>query len=95
MGINLLELTPGLNPEKRVTEQEFIAESIISIFQNTYTDKYSGPRMEYILRNTIHTAFTVPDATLLTIYKLFINTGLKIRVPEILTQWKPQRLLEI
>jgi hypothetical protein len=30
--------------------------------------------MEYILRNTIHTAFTVPDATLFTVYKLLINT---------------------
>ena len=30
--------------------------------------------MEYILRNTIHTAFTVPNATLFTIYKLLINT---------------------
>lgn len=75
MGINLLELTPGLNPEDTIREKEFIAESIISVFHKIYTDKYSGPRMEYILRNTIHTAFTVPDATLFTVYKLLINTS--------------------
>jgi hypothetical protein len=75
MGINLLELTPGLNPEDAIREKEFIAESIISVFHKIYTDKYSGPRMEYILRNTIHTAFTVPDATLFTVYKLLINTS--------------------
>lgn len=75
MGINLLELTPGLSAEDAIREKEFIAESIISVFHKIYTDKYSGPRMEYILRNTIHTAFTVPDATLFTIYKLLINTS--------------------
>ncbi len=75
MGINLLELTPGLSSEDAIREKEFIAESIISVFHKIYTDKYSGPRMEYILRNTIHTAFTIPDATLFTVYKLLINTG--------------------
>jgi hypothetical protein len=85
MGINLLELTPGLDPENAVREKEFIAESIISVFQKIYTDKYSGPRMEYILRNTIHTAFIVPDATLFTIYKLLINTSYRKGVARGLT----------
>ena len=73
IGINLLELSQGLNPEDAVREKEFITESIISLFHKIYSDKYSGPRMEYILRNTIHTAFTVPNATLFTVYKLLIN----------------------
>ncbi|MCG3146211.1 MAG: hypothetical protein HONDAALG_04088 [Gammaproteobacteria bacterium] len=77
MGINLLELTSGLEPEDALREKEFIAESIISVFNKIYTDKYSGPRMEYILRNTIHTAFTIPDATLFTVYKLLINTSFR------------------
>jgi len=85
MGINLLELTPNLPPEDAIREKEFIAESIISVFQKIYTDKYSGPRMEYILRNTIHTAFTVPDATLFTIYKLLINTSFRKSVTKNLT----------
>jgi hypothetical protein len=75
MGINLLELTPRLDEEDVIREKEFIAESIISVFNKIYTDKYSGPRMEYILRNTIHTAFTIPDASLFTVYKLLINTS--------------------
>jgi hypothetical protein len=41
--------------------------------------------MEYILRNTIHTAFTVPDATLFTIYKLLINTSYRKSVTKNLT----------
>ncbi len=85
MGINLLELTPGLSIEDTVREKEFIAESIISVFHKIYSDKYSGPRMEYILRNTIHTAFTVPDATLFTIYKLLINTHFRTSVVRNLT----------
>ena len=85
MGINLLQLTAGLNPEDAVREKEFIAESIISVFHKIYSDKYSGPRMEYILRNTIHTAFTVPDATLFTIYKLLINTSYRKGVTRGLT----------
>lgn len=74
IGINLLELTPDLNDDDSLREKEFLAESIISLFHKIYTDKYSGPRMEYILRNTIHTAFTIPDATLFTVYKLLVNT---------------------
>lgn len=74
IGINLLELKSGLSEDDSLREKEFITESIISLFQKIYTDKYSGPRMEYILRNTIHTAFLVPDATLFTVYKLLINT---------------------
>jgi hypothetical protein len=85
MGINLLELTPGLSPDDTIREKEFIAESIISIFHKIYTDKYSGPRMEYILRNTIHTAFTVPGATLFTVYKLLINTPFRKSVTRNLT----------
>ena len=74
IAINLLELTPGLSEDDSLKEKEFIAESIISLFHKIYSDKFSGPRMEYILRNTIYTAFMVPDCTLFTVYKLLTNT---------------------
>lgn len=74
MGINLLEFTKGLSVEDSLREKEFITESIISLFHKIYAERYSGPRMEYILRNTIYTAYTVPGATLFTVYKLLINT---------------------
>ena len=85
IGINLLELTPDLPEEEALREREYIAESIISLFHKIYSDKYSGPRMEYILRNTIHTAFTVKGATLFTIYKLLINNGYRKAVVRKLT----------
>lgn len=86
MGINLLELSRGLSDEDALREKEFITESIISLFHKIYSDKYSGPRMEYILRNTIHTAFTVPNATLFTVYKLLINTPFRKSVTNNITE---------
>ncbi len=74
IGINLLELTEGLSEEDSLREKEFITESIISLFHKLYPEKYSGPRMEYILRNTIHTAFSFEAPTFFTIYKLLTNT---------------------
>ncbi len=85
MGINLLELSEGLNDEDALREKEYVAESIISLFHKIYSEKYSGPRMEYILRNTIHTAFTIPNATLFTVYKLLINTPFRKSVVRNLT----------
>jgi hypothetical protein len=74
MGINLLELSKGLSDEDTLREKEFVTESIISLFHKVYGEKYTGPRLEYILRNAIHTAFTVEGATLFTVNKLLINS---------------------
>lgn len=70
--LNLLELTPNLDEEDMLREKEFIAESIVSLFRKVFSDSMVGNphRIEYILRNTIHTAFTVEDSTLFTIFDL-------------------------
>lgn len=73
VGLNLLELPTDVTGDLLLREKELITESIISLFHKIYDDKYSGPRMEYILRNTIHTCFTTENPTLFTIYKLLIN----------------------
>lgn len=80
MGLNLLELPKGLDGDLLLREKELVTESIISMFHKVYDEKYSGPRMEYILRNTIHTAFTVENPTLFTIYKLLINEKFRKQV---------------
>ncbi|HUS59844.1 MAG TPA: type IV secretion system DNA-binding domain-containing protein [Nevskiaceae bacterium] len=80
IGLNLLELTPGLNEDDALREKEFLTESIISLFHKIYSERYSGPRMEYILRNTIHTAFTTEKPTLFTIYKLLIDTTYRKKI---------------
>ncbi len=75
IGVNLLELTRGLDEDSALLEKEFIAESVISLFRKMFSDGSSGHphRIEYILRNTIHTAFTVENATLFTIFELLNN----------------------
>ncbi len=85
IGINLLELSENLSGEDSLREKEFITESIISLFHKLYSEKYSGPRMEYILRNTIHTAFTTENPTLFTVYKLLINSKYRSSVTDRLT----------
>jgi hypothetical protein len=51
-------------------QKSLVASSIISIFQKFYEAKYFGPRMEYVLRNTILTALETKSPTLLTILDL-------------------------
>lgn len=75
IGINLLELTPGLEEDEALLEKEFIAESVISLFRKVFSDAMASHphRIEYILRNTIHTAFTLENPTLFTIFELLNN----------------------
>lgn len=71
IGLNLLELTPSLDEEDALRERDLVTESVISIFRKIFSeDDSGGHRIEYVLRNAIHTALTVEDATLFTIYNL-------------------------
>ncbi len=75
IGINLLELPPSLTDDELELEKEFVCESIVSIFRRIFNkdENTDAHRIEYILRNTIHTAFTVEDATIFTVYELLNN----------------------
>jgi hypothetical protein len=71
IGLNLLELTPGLDGDELLREKDLVTESVISIFRKIFSeDDTGGHRVEYVLRNAIQTALTVKDATLFTIYNL-------------------------
>jgi hypothetical protein len=75
IGLNLLEQPQGLSEDDLLLEQDFITEAVVSVFRKIFSeDDHGGHRIEHFLRNTIHTAFTVPDATLFTVYKLLTNT---------------------
>ena len=72
--LNLLELTPGLEGNDLLREKDIITESVISVFRKIFSDDDSGGhRIEYVLRNAIHTALTVENATLFTVLKLLQN----------------------
>ncbi len=74
VGLNLLQLPSGLDGDELEIAKDFVTEAIVSIFRKIFSDDDSGGhRIEYILRNVIHTAFYVPDATLFTLHKLLTN----------------------
>lgn len=72
IGLNLLELTPGLDENDTLREKEFVTESVVSLFRKVFSDNLTGNphRIEYILRNTIYTAFHVEKPTIFTVYDL-------------------------
>lgn len=71
IGLNLLELTPGLTGNELLREKDIITESVVSVFRKIFSDEDTGGhRIEYVLRNTVQTALTLPDATLFTVFDL-------------------------
>ena len=81
LGLNLLELPEGLSEAELSLEKDFVTESIISIFRKTFSeDDTGGHRIEFVLRNTIHTAFTIPGATLFTLYDLLTDVTFRNKV---------------
>ncbi len=84
IGLNLLELPKGLSGVELQREKDFITSTLISVFHKLYDVRYSGPRMEHILRNVTLTALTTDKPTLFTIYKLLINTKYRKQIVDIL-----------
>lgn len=82
IGINLLELTPGLDEDAAELEKEVVAEGVISLFRKVFSqgEQSNAHRIEYILRNTIYTAFTVEGCTLFTINKILTNPTFRKQV---------------
>ena len=72
VGINLLELHPTRDEDELELEKELVAESVVSIFRRIFSneEQSNAHRIEYILRNTVYTAFYVEDRTIFTIYSL-------------------------
>ncbi|MDQ5932534.1 MAG: hypothetical protein QG649_619 [Patescibacteria group bacterium] len=71
IGLNMLELSPGLKDNELLREKDIITESVVSIFRKIFSDEDSGGhRIEYVLRNTIQTALTTENPTLFTVFDL-------------------------
>ncbi len=86
VGVNLLELPKAIGGDDLILAKEFVTEAIISIFRKIFSDDDSGGhRIEYILRNTIHTAFDIPGANLFTLHKLLTNDLFRSKVVSELT----------
>ena len=82
IALNLLELPTNnnLTGSELQKQKSLITSSIISIIQKFYDAKFFGPRMEYVLRNTILTALETPEPTLQTILDLLTKTRFRKEV---------------
>ncbi len=72
IGINLLQLPKGLEGDKLEHARDIRTEAMVSVLRKVFHSDSEdiGHRIEYVLRNTIQTAFTVMEPTLFTIFKL-------------------------
>lgn len=77
IGLNILELSETNSEVERHREKDLIVSSIVSIFHKLYPARYSGPRMEHILRNTVLTALELENPTLFTVYKLLTDNSFR------------------
>ena len=75
VGVNILEIDQTLEGDELEQEKELVCESVVSVFKRVFSkdENTDAHRIEYILRNTIYTAFTVKDATIFTVYELLNN----------------------
>jgi hypothetical protein len=81
IGLNLLELPEDLEGDELLREKDLVTESVISVFRKIFSDEDTGGhRIEYVLRNTIQTALTVPDATLFTVFDLLNNSAYRKKI---------------
>jgi len=81
IGLNLLELTPGLTGNALLREKDLITESVISVFRKIFSEEDTGGhRIEYVLRNTIQTALTIEGSTLFTIYDLLNDKDFRKKI---------------
>ncbi|OPZ24188.1 MAG: AAA-like domain protein [bacterium ADurb.BinA186] len=75
ISLNLLEMdSEGLSASQLQKQKSIVTSSIISIMQKFYDEKFFGPRMEYVLRNTILTALETPEPTIKTILDILTKT---------------------
>lgn len=75
IGLNLLELPEGLEGSELEHEKDRVAEAVISVLRKVFDDNTDANayRIERVMRNAIHTAFTVEDATLFTVLRLLTD----------------------
>ncbi len=93
VGLNLLELPEGLTGSERAHEKDLVTEAVISVLSKIFDDTTdtNAYRIERILRNTIHTAFTVEGATLFTVLRLLTEASYRKKVTRNITDERLKR----
>ncbi len=70
--LNVLEI-------KNKQHKDLIASGIVGIFSKIYADSW-GPRLEYILRNTIFSLLEIPNTTLIDALRILSDKAYRDRV---------------
>lgn len=74
IAFNVLESVDEIN-------KNFVASGLISVFKKLWADSW-GPRLEYILRNTILSLLDYPGSTLLGIMRILVEKDYREKVVE-------------
>jgi ABC-type oligopeptide transport system ATPase subunit len=75
VGFNLLDVTEG------EIYKDAVASGFVSIFKKLFSNSW-GPRLEYIMRNTVLALLQVPDATMLLIPRMLTEKAFQKWVVE-------------
>lgn len=73
----------AFNPLETVSpdQKNLVTSGLVSIFQKIWKDSW-GPRLEYILRNTIISLLDYPDSTMLGILRILVDKDYRKKVIE-------------
>lgn len=81
VALNLMEIkSENLTASQLQKQKSLVASNIISVIEKFYDAKYFGPRMEYVLRNTILTALETDEPTLQTLLDILTNKSYRKEV---------------
>lgn len=93
--INLLEMKSDRSSSAYKLEADQVTENVLSIFRKLFSEEGSGGhRIEYILRNCIHTALDLPGSTIFTIFKLLNDSNYRLEAisrlqdPNLIDFWR-------
>ncbi len=88
LSLNILETTAH-------ADAEIVTSGIVAIFNKLYGHSW-GPRLEYILRNTVLSLANVPNTTLVDVLKVLTNKKFrgkmvsKLKDPVLISFWKDE-----
>lgn len=94
IGLNLLAIPKSISGQDRERYKREAVSALWSVFTKLYAERYLGPRMEYIIRNTALTAFETRYPSLITMLRLLVDTKYRksivttITDPALLLFWK-------
>lgn len=80
VAFNVLETVPPDDP-RFIQEKNLVSSGLVGVFKKLWADSW-GPRLEYILRNTILALIDSPGNTLLGIMRMLVDKNFRRQIVE-------------